>query len=122
MELVRLVELRSFKIDLLHSLEVLLNSLHNRALHVTDHIQFMHFLPPANEVWGKVMFLHLCVILFTGGGCIQEGVCVQGVCIGGGWGLGRPSPDTTGYGERAECILVSSVRSKYIEYASFYLQ
>ena len=28
-------------------------------------------LPPANEVWGKVMFLHLCVILFTGG----RGVC-----------------------------------------------
>ena len=26
------------------------------------------FLPPANEVWGKVVFLHLCVILFTGGG------------------------------------------------------
>ena len=25
------------------------------------------FLPPANEVWGKVMFLHLSVILFTGG-------------------------------------------------------
>ena len=25
------------------------------------------FLPPANEVWGKVVFLHLCVILFTGG-------------------------------------------------------
>ena len=25
-------------------------------------------LPPENEVWGKVMFLHLCVILFTGGG------------------------------------------------------
>ena len=23
------------------------------------------FLPPANEVWGKVMFLHLSVILFT---------------------------------------------------------
>ena len=23
-------------------------------------------LSPANEVWGKVMFLHLCVILFTG--------------------------------------------------------
>ena len=22
-------------------------------------------LPPANEVWGKVMFLHLFVILFT---------------------------------------------------------
>ena len=27
----------------------------------------MVYLPPANEVWGKVMFLHLCVILFTGG-------------------------------------------------------
>ena len=25
-------------------------------------------LPPANEVWGKVIFLHLSVILFTGGG------------------------------------------------------
>ena len=24
-------------------------------------------LPPANEVWGKVMFLYLSVILFTGG-------------------------------------------------------
>ena len=26
------------------------------------------FLPPANEVWGKVIFLHLSVILFRGGG------------------------------------------------------
>ena len=25
------------------------------------------FLPPANEVWGKVIFLHMSVILFTGG-------------------------------------------------------
>ena len=25
------------------------------------------FLPPANEVWGKVIFLHLSVILFIGG-------------------------------------------------------
>ena len=25
-------------------------------------------LPPANEVWGKVIFLHQFVILFTGGG------------------------------------------------------
>ena len=24
-------------------------------------------LPPANEVWGKVIFFHLSVILFTGG-------------------------------------------------------
>ena len=28
-------------------------------------------LPPANEVWGKVIFLHLFVILFTGGGMPQ---------------------------------------------------
>ena len=33
------------------------------------------FLPPANEVWGKVIFLHQFVILFTGGG-------VRG-CLGG---------------------------------------
>ena len=26
-----------------------------------------NLLPPANEVWGKVIFLHLSVILFTGG-------------------------------------------------------
>ena len=25
------------------------------------------FLPPAKEVWGKLMFLHMSVILFTGG-------------------------------------------------------
>ena len=28
----------------------------------------MTYLLPANEVWGKVMFLHLCVILFMAGG------------------------------------------------------
>ena len=27
----------------------------------------LYLLPTANAVWGKVMFLHLCVILFTGG-------------------------------------------------------
>ena len=26
-----------------------------------------YYLPPANKVWGKVIFLHLSVILFTGG-------------------------------------------------------
>ena len=30
--------------------------------------QFYVLLPHANEVWGKVIFLHLSVILFTGGG------------------------------------------------------
>ena len=32
------------------------------------HEDYSTLLPPANEVWGKVMFLHLSVILFTGGG------------------------------------------------------
>ena len=40
------------------------------------------FCPPANGGWGKVMFLHLCVILFTGEGVslsVQgRGVCCQG--------------------------------------------
>ena len=30
----------------------------------------MLLLPPANEVWGKVIFLHQFVILFTGGACV----------------------------------------------------
>ena len=39
------------------------------------------FLPPANEVWCKVMFLNLCVILFTGGGGLPD----PPVGIPGGW-------------------------------------
>ena len=31
-------------------------------------------LAPANEVWGKVIFLHLFVILFTGGGGLSASV------------------------------------------------
>ena len=30
-------------------------------------INVIQYLPPANEVWAKVIFLHLSVILFTGG-------------------------------------------------------
>ena len=30
--------------------------------------QILIFLPPANEVWGKIIFLHLSVILLTWGG------------------------------------------------------
>ena len=44
------------------------------------------YLRPANEVLGKVMFLHLCVILFTGvsaSGGLHAGVCIRGVCIQG---------------------------------------
>ena len=54
------------------------------------------FLPPANEVWGKVLFLHLCVILFWGGGFASSGGLHLGVDLppqGGAciWrGLGSP--------------------------------
>ena len=47
-------------------------------------------LPPANEVWGKVMFLHLCVILFTwGGGSVQNTPCRQT------WGVMADPPRQT---------------------------
>ena len=43
------------------------------------------FLPPANEVWGKVIFLHQFVILFTWGGLhgCSGGACMValGVCM-----------------------------------------
>ena len=38
---------------------------------------FYLLLPPANEVWGKVIFLHQFVILFTGGCMVAPG--------GGAW-------------------------------------
>ena len=48
-------------------------------------------LPPANEVWGKVIFLHLFVILFTGGVWSQGGACSWGGLIPEGCLLqGRP--------------------------------
>ena len=45
-------------------------------------------LPLANEVWGKVMFLHVSVILSRGEGGLHRG------------GVGQTPPDTTGYGLR----------------------
>ena len=35
---------------------------------LTSNLLLDALLPPTNEVWGKVIFLHLSVILFTGGG------------------------------------------------------
>ena len=32
----------------------------------------VHIITPQNEVWGKVMFLYLCVILFTGRGLASQ--------------------------------------------------
>ena len=68
------------------------------------------FLPPPNKVWGKVVFLHLSVILFTGG-CIPEcngtgGVClVGGVCPGGVY---HPYPQRRLL-MRAVCILLECI-------------
>ena len=69
-----------------------------RPLHTLKKLaQKLTFLPPANEVWGKVIFLHLSVILFTGwvpgpGGClVPGGTWSWRVCSGGGgawsWGV-----------------------------------
>ena len=50
-------------------------------------------LPPANEVLGKVMFLHLSVCSYDSlptGGVYIQGVCLQGG-LHPGW-VGRPPP------------------------------
>ena len=59
----------------------------------SNDLNLASFLPPANEVWGKVIFLHLFVILFTGQGAwLPGGVSgCQGVCMAAGgcaWLLG----------------------------------
>ena len=40
----------------------------------TNLVAALEFLPPANKVWGKVMFLYLSVILFMGGVSVQRGL------------------------------------------------
>ena len=85
-----------------------------RHIHTTSRVgtviedNHISYFPAANDVWGKVMFLHPCVIVFTGVGlashmhhgsqshdqgglhpggiCIQGGRCLHpgGICIQGG--------------------------------------
>ena len=76
-------------------------------------------LPPTNEVWGKVLLLHLCVILFTRG--VGFSACITGHMSRGdlhpgggsafGEGLGRPPAKLEKRAVRIllECILVDSV-------------
>ena len=47
------------------------------------------FLPPANEVWGKVIFLHLFVILFMGGCLLSRGWGASSGGVPGGDPPGR---------------------------------
>ena len=56
------------------------------------------FLPPANEVWGKVICLHLFVILFTGKVPGPRGCLLPG-------GGGAPAP-------RGRCLLLGGVCSR----------
>ena len=73
-----------------------------RQLWLRNFYKYMVSLPPANEIWGKAMFLHLSVILFTWGGAwlpsiyitgliirgsASRGVCLRCVCIQ--WGVGQ---------------------------------
>ena len=49
---------------------------------VNIHKPSSSLLLPTNEVWGKVMFLHLSVILFTGGSLCPGGISVRETPIG----------------------------------------
>ena len=84
-------------------------------------IAYVEFLPPANEVWGKVIFLQTSVILSGGGvlhlkGGLHPGrVYIQwGGCLHpGGWADPPPQALRDTVNKRAvrvllECILVSS--------------
>ena len=84
-------------------------------MHLGDlHLGGLHpgsSLPPANEVWGKVIFLHVCVILSTGGVRGRRGMCMAagGACVVARGGMRRTRRDTVN--ERVvrillECILV----------------
>ena len=76
-------------------------------------------LPPANEVWGKVMFLHLCVILFTGGSA-SEGVCIQGGLHPGGSASRGSASEGEGVGQIPPQIGYYGTRSTSGWYASYW--
>ena len=71
------------------------------------------YLPPANEVWSKVIFLHLFVILFTveglvrGGGLLLGGACSRGVPALDG---GMPAPGGGAWWRPPGQLLLRAVR------------
>ena len=90
------------------------------------------FLPVANEIWGKVIFLHLFVILFTGRGiawsrgCLvpggvpdSRGVCSQGFCSqGDAWSGGCVLPGVPG--PWGAWLRPPSPRQLLLRYASYW--
>ena len=119
-----------------------------RHIHTTSRVgtviedNHISYFPAANDVWGNVMFLHPCVIVFTwvglashmhhlsqshdqgglhpGGICIQGGRCLHpgGVCIHGGGSASRrgwedPPPP--------EHYKIQSISERYAFYWSAFL-
>ena len=98
--------------------------------------RFCQSLPPANEVWGKVMFSQACVITSVHGGgswlssihhrshdwgvCIQVGSASRQVWFQGGLvqGVGqtplsqRDTWDTMGYGQHMGSMLLADTLSR----------
>ena len=62
----------------------------------TVNVFYKQFLPPANEVWGKVIFSQACVKNSVHGGGVSApgGVCSQGVSAPEGGAWWRPPPGT----------------------------
>ena len=77
----------------------------------------MPLLPPANEVWGKVIFLHLFIILFTGGGAWSGGVPGPRGVHGPGGAWWRPPRRLLLRAVRIllECILVYEIFSDRLQ-------
>ena len=89
--------------------------------HISDLIMevTIQLLPPANEVWGKVMFSQVSVIQSTGGSASREEVSAsrrRGVCIQEEGGVIPPCPpsDTTGYGQRAGGTHPTGIHSRFL--------
>ena len=81
---------------------------------VKNVLNFMQFLPPANEVWGKVIFLHLFVILFMGEGVPgPRGWGVPGRGVPGRGGLLRGGVPASGGGTCSQgCLLPGGAWSR----------
>ena len=80
----------------------------------SDMLHSYPLLLPANDVWGKVMFLHLSVNLFTGG----EGGLPRRVCIQGGRHVGgvKQNPPPAELGKKAGGTYPTGMLSCFLYY------